>query len=120
MQPIEQQVSNMGIPRNGRRDHGSGDPPTHLVDDAPPPPVLSYEGDQAARKAPDTAAEAAEGSRSGAELLSHLSFVDVPYQDSPVCDPRAAHPGLQLTGRIISAAFCIPYKLGFCPEADWV
>jgi trehalose 6-phosphate synthase/phosphatase len=120
VQPVDQQVSIMKIPTNDRRDHRSGDAPTDLVVDAPPPPALSYEGDQAAKKTPRTAAEAVEGSRSGVELLSHLRLVDVSYQDSPMWNPRLAHPGLQLTGRIISAAFCIPYKLGFCPEADWV
>jgi trehalose 6-phosphate synthase/phosphatase len=34
-------------------------------------------------------------------------------------DPRAAHPNLGLSGRIISATFAIPYKLGFSPGKDW-
>jgi trehalose 6-phosphate synthase/phosphatase len=39
---------------------------------------------------------------------------------SPVIDPRADHPGLQLTGRIISASLCIPYKVAHQAGQDWV
>lgn len=70
-------------------------------------------------KPPSTPAEAAEGVQSGPELLRRLSLVGETTPKTPV-DLRAAHPGLQLTGRIISAAFCIPYKLGFRSGADWV
>jgi trehalose 6-phosphate synthase/phosphatase len=62
------------------------------------------------------------GAASGPELLRRLSLVGgaglTPL--SPVADPRAAHPGLQLTGRIISAAFCIPYKVACQPGSEWV
>lgn len=34
-------------------------------------------------------------------------------------DPRSAHPGLSLSGRIISATFAIPYNIGFSPGNDW-
>jgi trehalose 6-phosphate synthase/phosphatase len=34
-------------------------------------------------------------------------------------DPRAAHPNLNLSGRIISATFAVPYSIGFSPGNDW-
>ncbi|KAF2402500.1 alpha,alpha-trehalose-phosphate synthase-like protein subunit Tps2 [Trichodelitschia bisporula] len=34
-------------------------------------------------------------------------------------DPRAVHPKLNLSGRIISATFLVPYNIGFAPDADW-
>ena len=117
---FERQVLNAEVSRNVRPGHGFGNPSTNLTDDAPLAPVPSHEGDETARRTPETAIEAARGARSGAELLRRISLVDSTHPDASVWDPRAAHPGLQLTGRIISAAFCIPYKLGFHPEADWV
>lgn len=72
-------------------------------------------------KSPISPAEAASGAASGPELLRRLSLVGATSPDSPVVtDPRSAHPGLHLSGRIISAAFCIPYRLSFSPESDWV
>ncbi|KAL1995414.1 hypothetical protein VTN49DRAFT_1601 [Thermomyces lanuginosus] len=71
-------------------------------------------------KSPISPAEAASGAASGPELLRRLSLVGATSPDSPVVtDPRSAHPGLHLSGRIISAAFCIPYRLSFSPESDW-
>lgn len=61
-----------------------------------------------------------EGSASsGVDLLRRLSLTaDSPM--SPETDPRTQHPGLHLSGRLISAAFCIPYKLNFRSGSDWV
>lgn len=56
---------------------------------------------------------------SGVDLLRRLSLTsDSPM--SPETDPRTQHPGLHLSGRLISAAFCIPYKLSFRSGSDWV
>ena len=43
-------------------------------------------------------------------------------QDADVVeiDPRTAHPGLHLSGNVISATFTIPYKIGYNAGADWV
>jgi hypothetical protein len=35
-------------------------------------------------------------------------------------DPRAANPGLGLSGGVISATFCIPHSLQLRNGADWV
>lgn len=56
---------------------------------------------------------------SGMELLRRLSLTsDTPM--SPEIDPRVQYPGLRLSGRLISAAFCIPYKLSFRTGSSWV
>lgn len=77
--------------------------------------------DVSVAKSPPTPTEAAGKAHIGADLLHHLSL---PMEGkSPmitVVDPRTTHPGLQLTGRLISAAFCIPYKVAFQPGSDWV
>lgn len=70
-------------------------------------------------KSPSTPAEAVGEATSGPELLRRLSLVGGMSPISPDVDPRTAYPGLQLSGRIISAAFCIPYKLGYRPGSDW-
>lgn len=57
---------------------------------------------------------------SGQDLLRRLSLTEEASPMSPGVDPRAQHPGLKLSGRLISAAFCIPYKLYFQSESDWV
>ena len=69
---------------------------------------------------PDSPTRAASGSRSSAELLRRLSLVDSDCPSTPEVDPRAAYPALNLSGRIISATFCIPHSLGFRSGQDWV
>lgn len=73
-------------------------------------------------KTPLSPADAASGVTSGPELLRRLSLVGGAHLTpaTPMMDPRADHPGLQLTGRIISASFCIPYKVAHQPGSDWV
>ncbi|KAF2436258.1 glycosyltransferase family 20 protein [Tothia fuscella] len=34
-------------------------------------------------------------------------------------DPKASHPSLNLSGRIISATFDIPFRVGFTPDQEW-
>jgi len=73
-------------------------------------------------KSPMSPADAASGVTSGPELLRRLSLIGGAHltSASPVIDPRADHPGLQLTGRIISASLCIPYKVAHQAGQDWV
>lgn len=65
-------------------------------------------------------ADATKKAKSGKELLRRLSLTGGASPILPEVDPREQHPGLRLTGRIISAAFCIPYKLHFRAGSDWV
>lgn len=69
---------------------------------------------------PDSPTQAAAGARTGAELLRRLSLVDTVKPEVVDSDPRAVHPGLNLTGGLISATFCIPHAVTFRGGADWV
>jgi trehalose 6-phosphate synthase/phosphatase len=65
--------------------------------------------------------EAAAGAQTGEELLRRLSLVKEPSfkEDLADVDPRAAHPNLNLSGRVISATFAIPYNIGYTEGKDW-
>ena len=62
-------------------------------------------------------AKTAAGARSPEELLRRFSIAP---KDRVVEDPRKIHPSLDLTGKLISATFCVPYKIGYCPNGEWV
>ena len=66
--------------------------------------------------------EVAAGARSGEELLRRLSLhaQSASGPDMVALDPRAAHPALNLSGGIISAAICCPYDLGYSSGGEWV
>ncbi|KAI9837762.1 MAG: hypothetical protein M1819_006696 [Sarea resinae] len=68
---------------------------------------------------PDSAGNAALGAQTHKDVLRRLSLIDAGKPETPELDPRDAHPGLTLSGRIISAAFCIPYNVGFRSGVDW-
>lgn len=90
--------------------------------DATPSAIPPLGNSDSASVKPETPAAAASGAKSGEELLRRLSLVDATPPTVPESIPQQAHPGLHLTGRVISATFCIPYKLGFRPNSDnpWV
>lgn len=71
---------------------------------------------------PSSPREAASGARNGEELLRRLSLNGPPRPAPEVdsVDPRSAHPGLSLSGNVISAAFCVPYKIGYTTSGEWV
>lgn len=69
---------------------------------------------------PDSPTKVASGARSSAELLRRLSLVDGNRPTTLKLDPTVDYPALRLTGRIISATFCIPHTLGFRSGCDWV
>jgi trehalose 6-phosphate synthase/phosphatase len=68
-----------------------------------------------------SATEAAAGARSGADLLRRLGLNTDPNFKSDLADidPRAAHPDLNLSGRVISATFVVPYTIGYSPGNEW-
>lgn len=76
-------------------------------------------GSRASFSGPSSPAEVAKGARSGAELLRRLSILDSTGADAVEIDPRVAHPGLRLSGNVISAAVCIPYALGIRSNGKW-
>lgn len=69
---------------------------------------------------PGSPIEVAKGVKSGKELLRRMSLVEAVKPEHLDIDPTAVHPGLNLSGRVISAAICLPYKLGHRAGADWV
>ncbi|KAL3470202.1 glycosyltransferase family 20-domain-containing protein [Aspergillus californicus] len=66
---------------------------------------------------PNTPSQAAKNAKTGSELLRQLSLKETLTVRR--ADLQKQYPTLNLTGRIISAAFCIPYKLYFRPGQDW-
>lgn len=68
---------------------------------------------------PTSPAEVVKDAKTPMELLRRLSLVEGSFPNLPEPDPRELHPGLKLTGRIISAAFCIPYKIRHRPDSEW-
>jgi trehalose 6-phosphate synthase/phosphatase len=65
--------------------------------------------------------EQAAGARTGEELLKRLSVSSesTKKHDLADVDPRAAHPGLNLSGKLISATFAVPYNLNYSKGNDW-
>lgn len=65
--------------------------------------------------------EAKAGAKSGEELLKRFSVVKESNGKGELADvdPQAAHPNLNLSGRIISATFAVPYSVGYTPGNDW-
>ncbi|KAF2012175.1 glycosyltransferase family 20 protein [Aaosphaeria arxii CBS 175.79] len=70
---------------------------------------------------PRSPSEVAAGARSGEELLRRLSLVQDPdaKPDLADTDPRAAHPSLGLSAKIISATFAVPYHIGYSAGKEW-
>ena len=68
---------------------------------------------------PDSPVEMAKGARTGAELLRRLSLTHTARTEAADIDPRLLHPGLRLSGNIISASVCIPYSVGLRPDGEW-
>jgi trehalose 6-phosphate synthase/phosphatase len=69
---------------------------------------------------PTSPTEVAKGAKTGAELLRRLSLVDVARAEEVDINPQIAHPGLHLSGGVISANFTIPYNVGLRFGSDWV
>ncbi|KAL4907625.1 hypothetical protein BDW74DRAFT_111165 [Aspergillus multicolor] len=61
--------------------------------------------------------EVAKNAQSRSDVLHQLNLKEVLTMRAP--DFQKQYPGLNLTGRIISAAFCIPHKLYFRSGRDW-
>ncbi|EME42274.1 glycosyltransferase family 20 protein [Dothistroma septosporum NZE10] len=66
-------------------------------------------------------ADGAAGVQNGEDLLRRLSLTGTTpsRQELQSFDPHATHPNLTLSGNIISAAFCVPYKIGYTTSGEW-
>jgi trehalose 6-phosphate synthase/phosphatase len=65
--------------------------------------------------------EAGAGARTEEDVQQKMDPIpDVASQhDLASVDPRAAYPGLNLSGRVISATFAVPYNIGYSKGNDW-
>lgn len=97
---------------------------THPVDSDAPSYFRNIPGSSAESMeptgVPSSGSEPRRKTSAGEDLLRRLSLTGPTSPMSPGADPCAEHPGLGLSGRVISAAFCIPYKLYFKADSDWV
>lgn len=71
---------------------------------------------------PTSPREAAAGASSPEELLRRLSLTEPRPQISKHAPPksRKRYPGLELSGNVISATFCVPYKVNYGSRGEWV
>lgn len=70
---------------------------------------------------PSSTASIAAGANSPEELLRRFSLVGRERKLSDVTeDPKNVHPNLHLSGNVISATFCVPYKIGYGSSGEWV
>lgn len=70
----------------------------------------------------DYQAEATPSVQSDLEILQGINLKERRAGSKSIgnLDPKAANPSLGLSGRIISAAFCIPYLLQHREGQEWV
>lgn len=101
---------------------GSGHPPRHILEAVGADRPQEYFADRAgSANAPRGAHQAATGARTGEDLLRRLSLTGSQSKpDLGGIDPRTAHPGLGLSGNILSATFAVPYKVGYTASGEWV
>ena len=87
-----------------------------------PPWGASPYSNRNAEGRPTSPTEVAAGAKTGEELLRRLSLSGptTVAKDPVNVDPRVAHDGLNLSGGIITATFCVPYSVGHSPGHDWV
>ncbi|KAH6865239.1 glycosyltransferase family 20-domain-containing protein [Alternaria rosae] len=81
----------------------------------------SYFSGQQKEGQASTQTERAAGAQTDGDVKSKTSEVSNSnaQPDLADVDPRAAHPGLNLSGRVISATFAIPYSIGYSQGNDW-
>lgn len=55
-------------------------------------------------------------------LLQRLSIIHNPRSAGPLphTGPDILHPGTNVSGRIISVVFCVPHKIHYRKNAEWV
>jgi trehalose 6-phosphate synthase/phosphatase len=106
--------SELGLPgSNGRH----GEVRFDSAADTPQDPSAGSES-ASGTTTPHDPSQAAKHVKSSSELLRRLSLKEVLTMQQ--ADLQKQYPSLNLTGRIISATFCIPYRLYFQPGRDWV
>ncbi|KJX93404.1 alpha,alpha-trehalose-phosphate synthase subunit Tps2 like protein [Zymoseptoria brevis] len=108
-------TSNFGVPvtpsisnEDKRHSFSADNPPTHVLESIGAQGAPEYSNGNGASE-----------SAHGEALLRRLSLHAKPNLDTAPWDPRAAHPDLNLSGNVISATFCVPYKIGYTTTGEW-
>lgn len=103
------------------------DRPQHIVASTSPQPqwnanYIAQPTTPPRGRRPSSPGEAAAGARSPEELLRRLSITTQNPLDQNVADfnPRETFPELQLSGNVISATFCVPFKIRYGSDGQWV
>jgi trehalose 6-phosphate synthase/phosphatase len=76
--------------------------------------------EDAADGSPRVAATDAKSAEEVLRVLELTTTGDSSKKELTDIDPRAAHPGLGLSGHIINATFIVPYSISFAPDKEWV
>lgn len=118
----EDDSSNQASLPSGSRTYGdASSTPQHILEAVGADATQETSTSAGVDKRRSSVSEAAAGARDGDELLRRLSLTGKqPKPDLANVDPCAAHPGLSLSGNIISATFCVPYKIGYTTKGEWV
>jgi trehalose 6-phosphate synthase/phosphatase len=109
-----------------KREAGEADQQHVHYDDVSPGPnwnANTYhapKNEEASDASPGLAATDAKSAEEAIRKLNMAGSADAAKKDLTDVDPRAAHPGLGLSGHIISATFVVPYSIGFAPDKEWV
>ena len=93
--------------------HSTGGPSPEYVE-------RNHDGSKIAR--PESPSQIAAGFRSSQELLRRLSLPmgSSATSESKISNPRARYDNLNLSGRIISANFVIPFTAKISQDGGWV
>lgn len=120
--PGTRTVSNENHVSPGTGSHIARNPPQHVLESIGADASAEYgHSSRNTGQSHSGASEAAAGAWNGEELLRRLSLTGQSSRiDAELIDPRNAHPSLGLSGNVISASFCVPYKVGYTTTGEWV
>lgn len=78
--------------------------------------------DPKAQAGPDSPAKVAGGADTSQDLLRRISLPTASdaAKEFANANPRARYPNLNLSGRIISATFVVPYNIKLSQTGEWV
>jgi hypothetical protein len=111
--PVTPQVNLDSRAGHNQVQHPTGGPSPEDVE-------RNHDGSQIAR--PASPSQIAAGARSSQELLRRLSLPmsSSAARESKISNPRARYDNLNLSGRIISVNFLIPFTAKISQDGGWV
>lgn len=118
--PVTPSVSNESHAPLNTGSSMARNPPAHVLESIGANGQPEYVGD-AASQHPKSGLAAANGTSTTDDVLRRLSLTGaLSDADYTSIDPSTAHPGLGLSGSIISATFCVPHKISYSTSGEWV